>query len=132
MHRLCSVFSSSISSLVIDSLVVRYPMSLVSVDATNYYDQVNHLIMILVWLLLINQMRPIAVTLSCLQTTSFHQQIGYDKSSSFFGGPGLPWPFCGLGQGNATTPVSWIQLSSIFVNIFRGLDFGANVLDPIT
>ena len=45
----------------------RYPMVVVSVDAAQYYDRVNHVIMALVWLALIGNMTPILVLLHCMQ-----------------------------------------------------------------
>ena len=37
-----------------------------------------------------------------------------------------------LGQGNRAAPPSWIQLSAVMVSVFKQLDFGAMVRDPIT
>ena len=37
----------------------------------------------------------------------------------------------GLGQGNRAAPPSWIQLSAVLVNVFKQLEFGALVVDPI-
>ena len=38
----------------------------------------------------------------------------------------------GLGQGNRAAPLSWIQLSAVLVNVFKQLELGALVVDPIT
>jgi hypothetical protein len=38
----------------------------------------------------------------------------------------------GLGQGNRAAPPSWIQLSSVLVNVFKQLNLGALIQDPIT
>ena len=38
----------------------------------------------------------------------------------------------GLGQGNRAAPPSWIQLSVVLVNVFKQLELGALVVDPIT
>ena len=38
----------------------------------------------------------------------------------------------GLGQGNRAAPPSWIQLSTVLVNVFKQLELGALVVDPIT
>ena len=46
----------------------RHPMAVVSVDAAQCYDRVNHVIMSLLWLALNRHVGPIAVILSCLQT----------------------------------------------------------------
>ncbi len=38
----------------------------------------------------------------------------------------------GLGQGNQATPPSWIQLSAVLVNVYKQLNLGTEVHDPIT
>jgi hypothetical protein len=38
----------------------------------------------------------------------------------------------GLGQGNRAVPPSWIQLSMVLVNVFKQLNLGALIRDPIT
>jgi hypothetical protein len=38
----------------------------------------------------------------------------------------------GLGQGNRAAPPLWIQLSTVLVNVFKQLQLGALLLDPIT
>jgi len=37
----------------------------------------------------------------------------------------------GLGQGNRAAPPSWIQLSTVLVNVFKQVELGALVVDPI-
>ena len=41
-------------------------------------------------------------------------------------------PACGLGQGSKAAPASWVQLSSIFVKIYKEKGFGAKMSDPVT
>ena len=93
----------------------RTPMSIVSVDAAQCYDRVNHVIMSLVWLALIGVVGPIKVLLHCLQTMKFFQRTGHGDSNTFTGGEGFY--FMGLGQGSRGAPPSWICLSSVIVNI---------------
>ena len=38
----------------------------------------------------------------------------------------------GLGQGSRAAPPSWIQLSAVLVNVFKQLNLGAQIRDPIT
>jgi hypothetical protein len=62
----------------------------------------------------------------------FFQRTGYGKSKIFFDGP-IYFPYMmGLGQGNRTTPLSWIQLSMVLVIVFKQLNMGALIQDPIT
>lgn len=112
----------------------RHPMAIVSVDASNCYDRVNHVIMSLVWLALLgmSNFTAIAATLFVLQSMRFYQRTGFGDSETFFGGNRLLKLFQGLGQGNRAAPPSWIMLSSVLVNVFRGLDYGAKICDPIT
>ena len=108
----------------------RMPMSIVSVDAAQCYDRVNHVIMSLVWLALIWVVGLIKVLLHCLQTMKFFQSTGHGDSSTFTGGEGSC--FMGLGQGSRGAPPSWIRSSSVIVNILRKLKYGAHILDPMT
>ena len=86
-------------------------MTIVSADAANCYDRVNHVIMSLIWLTLLDgKFLPIVVALVCLQTMKFFQGTGFGKSKTFFGGPNLIKYAMGLGEGSRATPPSWIQL----------------------
>jgi hypothetical protein len=38
----------------------------------------------------------------------------------------------GLGQGNRAAPPSWIQVSAVLVNVYKQLDLGTDLHDPIT
>jgi hypothetical protein len=110
----------------------RQPMTVVSADATYCYDSVNHVIMSLVWLALTNGNIPaIVVILICLQTMKFFQRTGFGESKTFFGGEGIRLYMMGLGQGNRAAPPLWIQLSVVLVNVFKQLELGALVVDPI-
>ena len=112
---------------------VRQPMTIISADAAYCYDRVNHVIMFLVWLVLTNGNIPsIVAAMICLQTMKFFQRTGFGKSKMFFRGP-LYFPYMvGLGQGNRAAPPSWIQLSAVFINMFKQLNLGALIWDPIT
>ncbi len=104
-----------------------------SADAAYCYDRVNHIIMSLVWLVLTNGNIPaIVAALICLQTMIFFQQTGFGESKTFFGGPFYFSYMMGLSQGNRVAPPSWIQLSAVLVNVFKQLNLGALIQDPIT
>ena len=70
--------------------------------------------------------------LICLHTMKFFQRTGFGESKTFFGGEGIRLYMMGLGQGNRAAPPSWIQLSAVLVNVFKQLELGALVVDPIT
>jgi hypothetical protein len=111
----------------------RHPMAIVSADAAYCYDRVNHIIVSLIWLVLTNSNIPaIVVTLICLQTMKFFQRTGFGESKTFWGGTSLLLYMMGLGQGNRAAPPSWIQLSAVLVTIFKQLNLGAVIQDPIS
>ncbi len=85
----------------------RHPMTVVLADTAYCYNRINHILMSLVWLVLINGNIPaIAASLICLQTMKFFQQTGFGESKTFFGGiTYLPY-MMGLGQGNRAAPPS--------------------------
>ena len=110
----------------------RLPMALVSIDAAQCYDRVNHLMMSLVWLALGVQQSAIAIILNCLQNMKIFTRTGFGDSSSSFGGPNQVIPFCGLGQGSKAAPASWLQLSTMIINAYKEQGHGAVFVDPIT
>ena len=65
------------------------------------------------------------------KTMKFFQRTGFGESRTFFGGAGIRLYMMGLGQGNRAAPPSWIQLSAVLVNVFKQLELGALVVDPI-
>ena len=110
----------------------RTPMTLISVDAAQCYDRVNHTMMGLVWLSLQVPITAVTIIINCLQYMKIFTRTGWGDSSKHFGGPTTTTPFCGLGQGSKAAPASWIQLSSIIVNVYKAMGFGAKISDPIT
>ena len=107
------------------------PMAIMSVDAAQCYDRVHHSIMSLVWLALTQHLPAVKILLSCLGDIKIDTRTGYGDSDTYFGGD-TGNPSCGLGQGSRAAPASWVQLSSIFVKIFKEKGHGAKILDPIT
>ena len=107
-------------------------MAVVSVDAAQCYDRVNHMIMAFFWHALIGKMGPILVLLHCMQNMILFQRTGLGDSITFLDGGKLSKYIMGLGQGSRGAPPSWIQLSSAIVNVLQGLDYGAMIADPIT
>jgi hypothetical protein len=111
----------------------RHPMTIISADAAYCYNRVSHLIMLLVWSVLTNGNVPaIVAAMPCLQTMKFVQQTCFGESSMFFGGPPYFPYMMGLGQENRATLPLWIQLSAVLVNVYKQLNLGAMIQDPIT
>jgi hypothetical protein len=101
----------------------RHPMIVTSTDAAYCYDRVNHVIMSLIWLVHTNGNFPaIVAALICLQTMRFFQRTGFGESKTF-----LEAHFI-----SPTWPPSWIQLSAVFVNVYKQLNLGSMITDPIT
>jgi hypothetical protein len=111
----------------------RHPMTIVSADAAYCYDKVNHIITSLIWLVLTNGNIPaILASLVCLQTMKFFQRTGFGELKTFFGGKSYFPYMMGLGKENRAAPPSWIQLSAVLVTIFKQLQLGAMIQDPIS
>ena len=111
----------------------RQPMTVVLADAAYCYNRVKHVILSFVWLVLTNGNIPaIVMTPICLQMMKFFKRTGFGESTTSFGGKGTRLYVMGMGQGNRAAPPSWIQLSVVLVNVFKQLELGALVLDPMT
>ena len=109
----------------------RTPMAIISVDAAQCYDRVNHRMMALVWLALQVPIQAVAIIVHCLQYMKIFTRTGWGDSTRHFGGNTSDTPFCGLGQGSKAAPASWIQLSSVIVNVYKSMGFGARIIDPV-
>jgi len=109
----------------------RQPMAVISVDAAQCYDRVNHSMMALVWLALNIPFQAVSIIVGCLQFMRIYTRTGWGDSLRYFGGEQQLVPFCGLGQGSKAAPASWIQLSSVIVNAFKSKGFVATIQDPI-
>jgi hypothetical protein len=74
------------------------------VDAAQYYNRVNHVIISLVWYVLIWNEDPITVLLTCLQTMDFFQYTGFEDLITFPNGDKVDKYLLGFGQGSRGTP----------------------------
>ena len=110
----------------------RHPTVTAPVEATQYYDKVNHVILSLVRHALIGTLGPIAGLLACLQTMRFFQRTGFSDPVTFLDGGHLSKYLIELGQGSRGTPLFRIQLSSVTVNVLISLDHGSMIINPLT
>jgi hypothetical protein len=111
----------------------RTPMAIIFVDAAQCYDRVNHKMMGLVWRALQVPIHTVAIIIHCVQYMKILTRTGWGDSTRYFGGDTNDTPFCGLGQGSKAAPASWIQLSSVIVNVYKSMGFRAKIIiDPIT
>ena len=58
--------------------------------------------------------------------------MGFGESKTFFGGPCYFPYMMGRGQGNRAALPLWIQLSPVLVNVYKQLNLGPMIQDPIT
>ena len=63
----------------------RIAMAILSLDAAQCYDRVNHVFMAMIWIILTRNIMVVFVILACLQTMEFYQRTGYGDSQDFFG-----------------------------------------------
>jgi hypothetical protein len=62
----------------------------------------------------------------------FFQRTGFGDSKTYVGGKDLIKYIMGLGQGSRAAPPSWLQLSSVLINVYRQLGLGSFTTDPIS
>jgi hypothetical protein len=111
----------------------RLPNIVMSTDAAYCYDCVNCIIMSLVWLVLTNGNIPaIVAALICLQMMKFFSKDRLWRIENIVWRPISLSLHDGLGQGNRAAPPSWIQLSAVLVNVFKQLNLGTLIQDPVT
>ena len=54
------------------------------------------------------------------------------QNQDYFGGQNL-WKYTmGLGQGSRAAPPSWIQVSTVVVNVYKQLGLGGHTTDPLS
>lgn len=107
-------------------------MALVSIDAAQWYDQVNLFIMSLIWHALRVHQPAIAIIISCFTNMKIYTRTCLRDSDSYIGSPNNYPLFCRLGQGSNAAPALWIQLSTMIINSFCKYGCGAEFVDPIT
>ena len=110
----------------------RIPLALISVDAAQCYDRVNHVMLALLWTALLKNLIVVKVILECLQNIKFYQRSGYGDSADCYGGPEQPVKWMGLGQGSRGASQGWVQNSSTKINVLKKCGYGAELAHPIT
>ena len=108
----------------------RKPFSILSADAANCYNRIHHTIMALVFLSLGTGHGSIKAMLLSIQMMKFFLRTGWGESGSWIGGNPLKI-LHGMCQGNVAAPAAWIMLSSVLVNVYKSLGFGARMVRPI-
>ena len=109
----------------------RLAMGIISADAANCYDRINHVIMALLFLAIGVPTGAIAAMLMSIQLMKFYLRTGWGESTRCIGGNPL-FILMGLCQGNGAAPASWLVLSSMLVRILKQLGYGTKVESPVT
>ena len=110
----------------------RTVMAILSMDPAQCYDRVNHVFMAMLWIIFTRNIMVAFVILSCLQTMEFYQRTGYGDSQDCFGIVSCLLAWMGLGQGSRDASHSWVQLSSLIVNVMKKTGHVAEIRNPIT
>ena len=109
----------------------RLAMGIISADAANCYDRINHVIMALLFLAIGVPTGAIAAMLMSIQLMKFYLRAGWGESTRCIGGNPL-FILMGLCQGNGAAPASWLVLSSMLVRILKQPGYGTKVESPVT
>jgi hypothetical protein len=111
---------------------LRHPMGELSVDASNCYDRISHIIMSLLLLAITGWLGAVVSLLSPIQTMKFYQRTGLGDSTSYMGGPNLSRLLQGLCQGNGAAPACWTMLSAVIMHCYTIQGFGSRIVSPIS
>ena len=107
-------------------------MAIASVDASQCYDRVLHLMLWFVWYSLIKIKNVCQTIISCLQLMSFYQRSGFGDSSTSYGGRNSEFRWDGLGQGSRGASHGWLHISAPMINIIKRLGLWSEFEHPIT
>ena len=110
----------------------RVPFAIISADAANCYDMVNHIILAMLLLALGIPMGPILSMLITIGSMKYFLRTGYGESSEYMGGDRARRRVHGLNQGGRASPSSWLVVSSLLVKIHRARGHVATVMSPIS
>ena len=109
----------------------RMRMSIVSADAANCYDRINHCFAALLFLCLGVAIGPTKAMLQTIQMMKFYLRTGWGESTRYIGGDPLTI-LHGMCQGNGAAPSAWLVLSSFLVSIYKSMGYGSRTQAPIT
>ena len=110
----------------------RIPMAILSLDASQCFDRVNHIFMALIWIVLTRNLFVVFTILACLQTMEFFQRTGYGDSQDCFGIINCITTWMGLGQGSRGASHGWMQLSTVIVNVMKKTGHASDMINPIS
>lgn len=110
----------------------RSAYSVVSADAANCYDRVNHIILaLLLWSLGLPQ-GPLAAMLVTIAFMKYYLRTGFGESKDYMGGDKSRQRMHGLNQGNRAASHCWSIVSALLVRIQRYRGHVAEIKSPIS
>jgi hypothetical protein len=104
----------------------------VSADADKCYDRINHIIMSLLLLAIVEDERSIRAMLLCIQEMRFFQRMGRGDSNTFMENRPSSNPLQGLCQGNGAAPACWLVLSSLMMRVYRKGEHVSTMALPVS
>ena len=114
----------------------RRAAALLSNDAKQCYDRMNHSPTALAMRAVGMPKEPVTAMFNTLQNAQHHVSTAYGVALTWYGGlkrkaAGL-LPLMGIGQGNGAGPAAYAVLSSLFVKVLDTAGYGAFLLSAIS
>ena len=94
-------------------------MILCSNDAKSYYDRIIHSISSLALQRLSMLLEPIKYIFSAIQKMDHYIRTAYEISDSSLYGSDESIPNQGILQGNGSSPVTWVAISTLLINCIK-------------
>jgi hypothetical protein len=110
----------------------RSAYSVVSADAANCYDRVNHIILALLLWALGMPHGPLAAMLLTIASMKYYLRTGFGESKNYMGGDKAKQRMHGLNQGNRAASHCWSLVSALLVRIQRMRGHVAEIKSPIS
>ena len=107
------------------------PMAIISIDAVQWYDRVNHAILIILWAAILKNALIGLAILQFLQMKVFLQRTRYGDSHESYGRRDSKSRWMGIGQGSRCASHGWVQNSSVKCNVMKNTGLGAVIENPI-
>ena len=108
------------------------PMSLTSIDASQCYNRVLHMILWMVWYSLVKLENVVVTIVTCLQLMEYFMRSGFGDSNSSYGGRFSSFRWDGLGQGSRGAYRGWIHVCPPMINLLRKCGLCSTLENSIT
>ena len=108
---------------------LRHPLATMSADVDKCDDQIHHIIMSLLLLVIIRTIGPVVAMLHPIQSMKFYQQTAQGNSKTFIRGREQNNPLQGLCQGNGAAP---LIICSVLMHCYKSHGFCSCIISPIS